>query len=147
MTTPYVDQFASFSANGGGAGPSWLPALRKRAFERFTELGFPTTRNEDWHFTSVTPIAEKTFKALKSAASTVTMADIEREAEHMAWGTADEVTDRIIAAAEHAGAGTVLINMNRGAMPHEMFMRQIRRFGAEVLPKLRAHEITKPMLV
>jgi Fe-S cluster assembly protein SufD len=43
-------------------GPSWLPALRREAMDRFSALGFPTTRNEDWHFTSVTPIAERVFK-------------------------------------------------------------------------------------
>ena len=47
------------------------------------------------------------------------MADIERQAANMAWGKPDEVTERIIADAEHAGANTVLVNMNRGAMPHE----------------------------
>ena len=31
----------------------------------------------------------------------------------------------------------------QGAMPHEMFVRQIRRFAAEVLPDLRAHTVTK----
>lgn len=77
VKTPYEDQFASFSANGGGAGPAWLPVLRKRAFERFTELGFPTTRNEDWHFTSVTPIAEKVFKTIKAAPTTLTVSDVE----------------------------------------------------------------------
>jgi hypothetical protein len=49
-------------------------------------------------------------------------------------------------AAEHAGANTVLVNMNRGAMPHAMFMEQIRRFGAEVLPALQAHQVsTSPL--
>jgi Fe-S cluster assembly protein SufD len=77
VTTPYTEQFEAFSANGGGEGPSWLPALRKKAFERFNALGFPTTRDEDWHFTSVTPIAEKTFKSLKPAATTLTLSDLE----------------------------------------------------------------------
>ncbi len=72
----------------------------------------------------------------------MTLADVERDAAEWAWGTPDEVRARIVEAAEHAGAGTVLINMNRGAMPHEMFMEQIRRFGAEVLPALQAHEVT-----
>ena len=37
--------------------------------------------------------------------------------------------------------------MNRGAaMPHAMFLAQIRRFGAEVLPALQAHEVkTSPL--
>jgi Fe-S cluster assembly protein SufD len=75
-TAPYKDQFAAYAANGGGEGPSWLPTLRKEAFDRFTALGFPTTRDEDWHFTSVTPIAERTFKTVKAAPSTLTASDI-----------------------------------------------------------------------
>jgi alkanesulfonate monooxygenase SsuD/methylene tetrahydromethanopterin reductase-like flavin-dependent oxidoreductase (luciferase family) len=72
----------------------------------------------------------------------MTMESLARDAEQMPWGRADEVTQRIIDAADHAGASTVLVNMNRGAMPHEMFMEQIRRFGAEVMPKLQAHEVS-----
>jgi len=71
----------------------------------------------------------------------MTMADVEREAEHMPWGTADEVIERITAAADHAGAATVLVNMNRGAMPHEMFMEQVYRFGSKVLPALKGHTV------
>lgn len=71
----------------------------------------------------------------------MTMADVEREAEHMPWGSADEVIERLISAADHAGAGTVLVNMNRGAMPHEMFMEQVHRFGGKVLPVLQAHTV------
>jgi Fe-S cluster assembly protein SufD len=77
VTTPYAEQFDAFSTHGGGEGPSWLPALRKKAFERFTALGFPTTRDEDWHFTSVTPIAERTFKAIRPTATTLGVSDLE----------------------------------------------------------------------
>jgi alkanesulfonate monooxygenase SsuD/methylene tetrahydromethanopterin reductase-like flavin-dependent oxidoreductase (luciferase family) len=76
----------------------------------------------------------------------MTMADVERDAEQMAWGTADEVTERIIDAANHAGANTVLVNMNRGAMPQEMFMEQVQRFGAKVLPALQAHQVTRTLV-
>jgi Fe-S cluster assembly protein SufD len=76
VTTHFTDQFRVFSANGGGEGPAWLPALRKQAFDRFHTLGFPTTRDEDWHFTSVTPIAERTFKSVKPAATTLTANDL-----------------------------------------------------------------------
>ena len=76
----------------------------------------------------------------------MTMADVERDAQQMAWGTADEVIERIIDAADHAGASTVLVNMNRGAMPHEMFMEQIQRFGSKVLPALQAHQVTRTLV-
>jgi alkanesulfonate monooxygenase SsuD/methylene tetrahydromethanopterin reductase-like flavin-dependent oxidoreductase (luciferase family) len=73
----------------------------------------------------------------------LTMDDVRRQAEGGAFGTPDEVARRIIAVAEEAGASTVLVSMNRGAMPHEVFMNQIRRFGTEVLPRLQAHAITR----
>ncbi len=38
---------------------------------------------------------------------------------------------------------TVLLSCNRGAMPQEMFLNQIRRIGKEVLPRLQAHKITR----
>ncbi len=43
--------------------PEWLRAMREKAMSRFETLGFPTMKNEDWHFTSVAPIAERTFRA------------------------------------------------------------------------------------
>ncbi|HJQ12491.1 MAG TPA: Fe-S cluster assembly protein SufD [Gemmatimonadaceae bacterium] len=44
------------------AAPEWLQTLRKQGLARFEALGYPTTKNEDWHFTSVAPIAERVFK-------------------------------------------------------------------------------------
>ena len=35
----------------------WLQKLRESAFARFSELGFPTARDEEWRFTNVAPIA------------------------------------------------------------------------------------------
>jgi Fe-S cluster assembly protein SufD len=42
--------------------PDWLQSLRRQGMTRFEALGFPTTKNEDWHFTSVAPIAERAFR-------------------------------------------------------------------------------------
>ena len=75
--------------------------------------------------------------------SRMTEEGLKAQAEHMAWGTPDEVVERIIAEADQAGAETVLLMCNRGAMPHEQFLNQIRRLGAEVLPRLQAHNITR----
>jgi alkanesulfonate monooxygenase SsuD/methylene tetrahydromethanopterin reductase-like flavin-dependent oxidoreductase (luciferase family) len=73
----------------------------------------------------------------------MTMADVERLADLLPWGSPQDVAARIIALAEHTGAGSVQINLNRGAMPHEMFIEQIRRFARDVLPLLQAHRITR----
>jgi Fe-S cluster assembly protein SufD len=42
-------------------GPELLRAAREAAFARFLERGFPTTRDEEWRFTSVAPIVEMPF--------------------------------------------------------------------------------------
>lgn len=41
--------------------PEWRTAQRRAAIERFVALGFPTTKNEDWHFTNPAPITEQRF--------------------------------------------------------------------------------------
>jgi Fe-S cluster assembly protein SufD len=44
-------------------GPEWLEPLRRAAAVRFAEVGFPTSRDEEWRFTPVTPIAQRTWRA------------------------------------------------------------------------------------
>jgi Fe-S cluster assembly protein SufD len=41
--------------------PRWIAQARESAFAQFERLGFPTTKLEQWRFTSVSPIAEKSF--------------------------------------------------------------------------------------
>ena len=45
------------------AAPEPLRALRREGADAFARLGFPTMRNEDWHYTSVAAIAEAQFVA------------------------------------------------------------------------------------
>ena len=46
---------------GQAAVKPWMQALRESAFQRFAELGFPTTHDEEWRFTNVAPIARAKF--------------------------------------------------------------------------------------
>jgi alkanesulfonate monooxygenase SsuD/methylene tetrahydromethanopterin reductase-like flavin-dependent oxidoreductase (luciferase family) len=71
----------------------------------------------------------------------MTMEDVARQAETLPWGNAAEVTERLINAANRTGAGTILVSFNRGAMPQEIFLEQIRRFAREVLPAVQAHDV------
>jgi Fe-S cluster assembly protein SufD len=41
----------------------WLQEVRDKAAARFAALGFPTTRDEEWRFTNVAPIASGEFQA------------------------------------------------------------------------------------
>jgi alkanesulfonate monooxygenase SsuD/methylene tetrahydromethanopterin reductase-like flavin-dependent oxidoreductase (luciferase family) len=80
----------------------------------------------------------------KSDFRNMTMADIERAAANWAWGSPEEVRDRILDQARRAGAGKVLLNLNRGDMPAEMFREQLRRFARDVLPALHEYEPSVP---
>ena len=54
---------SSFPAPAPCSGqPAWLDKLRRSAYQRFAELGFPTAALEDWRFTSVAPIARASFQ-------------------------------------------------------------------------------------
>ncbi|HEX6643675.1 MAG TPA: Fe-S cluster assembly protein SufD [Gemmatimonadales bacterium] len=61
MTETYQHQFEAFSANGGGS-PEWLAARRRAGMDRFAAVGFPTSRDEEWRFTPVGPIAQAEFR-------------------------------------------------------------------------------------
>jgi alkanesulfonate monooxygenase SsuD/methylene tetrahydromethanopterin reductase-like flavin-dependent oxidoreductase (luciferase family) len=61
----------------------------------------------------------------------------------LAFGSPKQVTERLIEQAETIGANKLLINVNFGAMPNDLFLDQVRRFGRDVLPKLQAHQVTR----
>jgi Fe-S cluster assembly protein SufD len=51
-------------------------AFRRAAFDRFAALGFPTPKNEDWHYTSVASIADQEFALLSSRTGDVGRDDL-----------------------------------------------------------------------
>src|SRR6266571_2060835 len=66
-TDPYLAKFERFENET--KQPSWLFPLRKAGIARFAELGFPTTRQEDWRFTNVAPIAKLPFRPVFNASA------------------------------------------------------------------------------
>jgi Fe-S cluster assembly protein SufD len=54
------------SVEQGAAQPRWVEQARESAMAQFERLGFPTTKIEQWRFTSVAPIAERTFALAKN---------------------------------------------------------------------------------
>jgi len=72
-------------------------------------------------------------------------ADVEAKVAsgELAFGSAREVTERLIETAEQVGANLLLLNLNLGAVPHDLHLEQVRRFGREVLPKLQAHRVVR----
>ncbi|MFH0989723.1 MAG: Fe-S cluster assembly protein SufD [bacterium] len=60
----YQSNFELFTNSESHTVPSYLKTARQNAFKNFKEQGFPTTRNEEWRFTNIQPIAKKTFKPI-----------------------------------------------------------------------------------
>ncbi len=61
-TGTFQEQASAFAAQAAGV-PAPLNALRPAGAEAFARLGFPTTRDEDWRYTSVTTLAATPFVA------------------------------------------------------------------------------------
>jgi Fe-S cluster assembly protein SufD len=57
----YRDRFKTLEGGLNGDAGSRVHVLRRAALSRFEELGFPTTTDEEWRFTNVTPIARTNF--------------------------------------------------------------------------------------
>jgi Fe-S cluster assembly protein SufD len=58
----YLANFAQFESEVALDGQAWTQPLRKAAIARFAALGFPTTRQEEWKYTNVAPIARMPFQ-------------------------------------------------------------------------------------
>ncbi len=78
----YRDQFTGIAAS---AEPVLLP-LRRKAFDRFLEMGFPTNRDEEWRCTNVAPIASTPFRVATPDDASVTARDLAgRTFENTGW--------------------------------------------------------------
>jgi Fe-S cluster assembly protein SufD len=73
----YLAEAERAAAAGAGRDPAWLTSLRHRGLERFQTLGFPTTRDEEWRFTSVAPVAEQRFPLARNGASQLGPGDLD----------------------------------------------------------------------
>lgn len=53
----YRTLFSETSHQRNGKTPAWLKADQEKAMSHFSELGFPTRKNEQWKYTNVAPLA------------------------------------------------------------------------------------------
>jgi Fe-S cluster assembly protein SufD len=68
-TELFVDRVAAAARADTGLGqPAWLTPIRQGGLARFTELGLPTLKHEDWRFTNVAPLAQLPFKPTTESA-------------------------------------------------------------------------------
>ncbi len=72
----YVESFTDFEKHVAGRDPGWMQSLRRKAFARFCEVGFPTTHDEDWRFTNVSEIARTPFRLARDGAASLSASDL-----------------------------------------------------------------------
>lgn len=72
----FVPNLAEFEGNRAGE-PSWLADLRRAAFARFEELGFPTAKVEQWRYTGVGPIVATPWALARTGQGQPALADAE----------------------------------------------------------------------
>ena len=73
----YLESFSEFEKLAAGHALAWLRKLRRDAFARFCEVGFPTTHDEDWRFTNVSSIAQTPFRLARSSRVQVSQQQLE----------------------------------------------------------------------
>jgi alkanesulfonate monooxygenase SsuD/methylene tetrahydromethanopterin reductase-like flavin-dependent oxidoreductase (luciferase family) len=105
--------------------------------ERQTQAGYRKTEDLDY----IRPENREGFLRGLQGFRHTTLADLERS-ERLAWGSPEQVRDSLVELADSLGAGTLMLNFNQGAMPHDLFVQNLERFGKEVLPALQAHVVT-----
>jgi alkanesulfonate monooxygenase SsuD/methylene tetrahydromethanopterin reductase-like flavin-dependent oxidoreductase (luciferase family) len=101
-------------------------------------------RNSHLHYGFADPSKLATAKGYEHVAKLAARAsgdeDIaEREARPQAWGTPDQIFEKLKAIQEVTGAEEFVFNFKYGTMPVEAAERSMRLFAAEVLPRL--HEL------
>jgi Fe-S cluster assembly protein SufD len=104
----YLESFADFERHAAGRGLGWLQALRRDAFARFCEVGFPTTHDEDWRFTNVSEIARTPFRLARNGAAALAASDLEQ------WRLAGETCLLVFVNGHFSHELSVIDNLPRG---------------------------------
>ena len=74
---PYVEALLKGSGEPPARAPDWLSTLRGRGLERANALTVPTTRDEDWRFTDISPLLTTPFQPAREV-QPLTLPDIAR---------------------------------------------------------------------
>jgi Fe-S cluster assembly protein SufD len=77
-TGQYIDAFEKRQTTAGG--PGWLNDLRRAGMESFSELGFPTVKQEAWKYTNVQPMVALPFGLANGEPRKVSATDIASKA-------------------------------------------------------------------
>ena len=63
----YIKSFESFENSLNGESSKPVHQVRREAIEKFSQLNFPTTHDEDWRFTNIAPLLKYNFEPAEKA--------------------------------------------------------------------------------
>ncbi|MBS1242107.1 MAG: FeS assembly protein SufD [Gemmatimonadetes bacterium] len=138
MTTIY--RTASEELAARAEGPGWLGSLRHAGLRRFEQVGFPSSRDEEWRFTPITPIARAVFQPAEAPAAPVTAADLARFTfGHPEWPTLVFVNGRLapeLSSRPVLPEGTILTSLAEALVTHPELVEPhlARQAGPEATP-------------
>ncbi len=72
----YINGFSEFEKTVPGSDLGWLKSIRHDAINKFSELGFPTLKDEDWRFTNLAPIARSSFDIAENGLDQISSQDL-----------------------------------------------------------------------
>ncbi len=130
-TNLYANAFRDAMQASGSGEPSWLQSLRESSFEQFERAGFPNTRQEEWKYTNVTPIAKANFApVLASNGTALTRADglspfICKEARQSRLVFVNGMLRRELSSLEAVQAGVVAMDLGE-ALRNSQYEATIR---------------------
>lgn len=134
MIESYVRQFEAAAANGGAKAPDWLKGIRQGAIDGFRQSGFPSTKDEEWRFTSVAPIARGGFVA-PAKPGALSLADLAPFLfDHAEWPRLVFVDGRFDSSLSNAPTepGLTVTTISEALAAEPQFMEQ--HFGRHVRP-------------
>lgn len=76
----FLADFARVARLLPGAGVPWLARLRHTGLERFAQSGLPTTRDEEWKYTSLAALEKRSFQAVPHDGDATSLSPAQLEA-------------------------------------------------------------------
>ena len=74
----YLDAYGELLALRAESEPLWLRQLRAEAWAQFRATGFPTTRDEDWRFTSLAALVRTPFRRAQAGDAPVSPGGVDQ---------------------------------------------------------------------
>ncbi len=117
---------SAFAVRANRDEPQWLAPMRRTAMESFNTLGFPTPALEDWHYTSLSSIAEVPF-TITTGASTTTVADLTPYVINADWPTVvllNGTYSPSLSSLDSLPAGIVVMDLVQASSRHAAMVQQ-----------------------